>query len=118
VEENSGGTQRGILWRRSLEGSVYVSNPTMQAFLDTGRRARADILTHEELKPLIDKCRYEKNVEDQISLLYAINGGLPESEKLTFPSLITNDYVSRALDMIEERLLALRLQEVRPASLA
>jgi hypothetical protein len=54
---------------------------------------------------LVDKCRYEKNVDEQIGLLNVINESLPDGKKLILPSLITNDYVSRALDIIEERLL-------------
>ncbi|MGI0016831.1 MAG: hypothetical protein ACREBU_25705, partial [Nitrososphaera sp.] len=59
-------------------------------------------MTHQALKPLIDECRHESNLDTQINLLYAINEQLPASEKLDLPSFITNDYVQRALDLIEE----------------
>lgn len=37
-------------------------------------------------------------------MLENINSRLPRSQKLKLPSLITNDYVHKALDMVEERL--------------
>jgi hypothetical protein len=33
------------------------------------------------------------------------NDALPQSLRLQMPSLLTNDYVSRALDIIEDRIL-------------
>ena len=41
----------------------------------------------------------------QINILYRINETLPDSVRIKFPSLLTNDYVSRALDIIEDKLL-------------
>jgi hypothetical protein len=58
----------------------------------------------ESLGQLIVRCRYERNVDDQVSLLIKINANLPKRNRLRIPSLITDDYVSRALDMIEERV--------------
>ncbi len=58
----------------------------------------------KSLGRLIVRCRYERNVDDQISLLNKINENLPKGKRLRIPSLITDDYVSRALDMIEERV--------------
>ena len=57
------------------------------------------------LESLIHKCRYqEKDVDRQIELLLQINSTLPKSIRLRFPSLITNDYVAKALDLIEESI--------------
>ena len=53
---------------------------------------------------MIGRCRYERNVDDQIYLLNEINESLPRMKRVRFPSLMTNDYVSRALDIIEEQL--------------
>ncbi|MGH9877622.1 MAG: hypothetical protein ACRD5H_08285 [Nitrososphaerales archaeon] len=61
-------------------------------------------MNHQELQPLIDECRYEIDVDSQIALLYAINEQLTASVKLDLPSFMTNDYVQRALDLIEVRL--------------
>ena len=58
----------------------------------------------KSLGRLIVRCRYERNVDDQISLLNKINENLPKGKRLRIPCLITDDYVSRALDMIEERI--------------
>lgn len=58
----------------------------------------------ESLGQLIVRCRYERNVDDQVSLLIKINASLPKRNRLRIPSLITDDYVSRALDTIEERV--------------
>lgn len=59
------------------------------------------------LLSLIQKCRYENNVDRQINLLRQINSELSESIRIRLPSLITDDYVGRALDIIEERILNL-----------
>ena len=61
-------------------------------------------LKPESVGQMIMRCRYERNVDDQISLLMKINEKLPKAKRLRFPSLMTNDYVSKALDTIEERL--------------
>jgi hypothetical protein len=37
-------------------------------------------------------------------MLHAINSALPKSLQLQMPSLLTNDYVSRALDIVEDRI--------------
>jgi hypothetical protein len=58
----------------------------------------------ESIGQMIIRCRYERNIDDQISLLIKINSKLPRTRRLRFPSLMTNDYVSKALDIIEERL--------------
>ena len=58
----------------------------------------------ESIGQMIMRCRYERNVDDQLSLLIKINNKLPRTKRLRFPSLMTNDYASKALDIIEERL--------------
>jgi hypothetical protein len=64
-----------------------------------------DIMTFNQITSLIALCRYQSDVDKQIRMLYAINSGLPKSLRLQIPSLLTNDYVSRALDIIEDRVL-------------
>jgi hypothetical protein len=63
------------------------------------------IMIFNEITSLIAKCRYQRDVDKQILILHAINSALPKSLQLKIPSLLTNDYVSRALDIIEDRIL-------------
>jgi hypothetical protein len=58
-----------------------------------------------QMTSLIAKCRYQSDVDKQILMLHTINSALPKSLRLQMPSLLTNDYVSRALDIIEDRIL-------------
>ena len=58
-----------------------------------------------QMTSLIATCRYQYDVDKQIRILHAINSALPKSLRLQMPSLFTNDYVSRALDIIEDRIL-------------
>jgi hypothetical protein len=64
-----------------------------------------DIMIFNQITPIIALCRYQSDVDEQIRILHAINSALPESLRLQMPSLLTNDYVSRALDIIEDRIL-------------
>jgi hypothetical protein len=64
---------------------------------------------NDSIGQLIIKCRYETDVDDQISLLSKINEKLPRGKRIRFPTLITDDYVSRALDIIEERIFGHRI---------
>ena len=57
-----------------------------------------------ELEEIIRKCRYSSDVDDKVTLLHRINSMLPKLSRLDFPSLLTKDYVNRALDIIEERI--------------
>ena len=50
----------------------------------------------------IRECRYEMDVDKQISMLNEINSHLSGKKRIRLPSLMTNDYVARALDIIEE----------------
>ena len=58
----------------------------------------------------ISKIREERDTQKRMEMLLKLNDSLPESLRLDVPSLITNAYVRRALDLIEERvsLLAMR----------
>jgi len=53
----------------------------------------------------ISAIRAERNTEKRLTMLLSLNDSLPENIKLLMPSLITNAYVRKALDMIEERVL-------------
>lgn len=63
------------------------------------------MIFNQQITSLIAKCRYQSDVDKQIRILNAINSALPKSLQLQMPSLLTNDYVSRALDIIEDRIL-------------
>jgi hypothetical protein len=53
----------------------------------------------------ISTIREEHDTEKRLRMLQQLNESLSKDIKLDMPSLITNAYVRRALDMIEERLL-------------
>ena len=57
------------------------------------------------LSSLIDQCRYEIDVDKQFMLLQRINSLLPITNRLRMPSLITDDYIRTALDIIDEYIL-------------
>jgi len=57
------------------------------------------------LSALIQQCRYEMDVDKQFALLQKINALLPKTNRLSIPSLITDDYIRTALDIIDEYLL-------------
>ena len=63
------------------------------------------IMMFNKINSIIARCRYQSDVDKQIGILHAINSALPKSLRLQMPSLLTNDYVSRALDIIEDRIL-------------
>ena len=54
---------------------------------------------------LIDKCRYETSIDVQINILYQLNESLPEHLRIKIPSLLTNDYIGKAVDIIQDRLI-------------
>jgi hypothetical protein len=61
--------------------------------------------SYRQISSLIRKCRYdETDVDRRAELLKQINTALPKRLRIQLPSLITNDYVTKALDMIEDRL--------------
>jgi len=62
------------------------------------------MLSQDNLLDLVHQCRNEQSLDLQINLLFRINESLPDSLGIKIPSLITNDYVSRALDIIEDKL--------------
>jgi hypothetical protein len=63
------------------------------------------IMILNQITSLIASCRYQNDVDKQIRMLHAINSALPKALRLQMPSMLTNDYVSRALDIIEDRIL-------------
>ena len=74
--------------------------------------------SHSTFFELIQQCRTETNLDIQINILYRINETLPDSVRIKFPSLLTNDYVSRALDIIEDKLLDHEPKDARISTLS
>ncbi len=51
----------------------------------------------------VSEIRQERDTQKRMEMLLELNDSLPESLRLDVPSLITNAYVRKALDLIEER---------------
>jgi hypothetical protein len=49
--------------------------------------------------------RAERDAEKRLKMLQHLNDSLPEWIRLEMPSLFTNAYVRKALDMIGDRIL-------------
>lgn len=58
----------------------------------------------------ISKIREEREPQKRLEMLLELNDSLPEIYRLQMPSLITNAYVRRALDLIEEKVLLLSMR--------
>jgi hypothetical protein len=56
------------------------------------------------LRNRLAEIREEKNTDRRILKLQKLNRSLPADKQLEMPSLITNAYIRRALDVIEERM--------------
>jgi hypothetical protein len=65
---------------------------------------KTDPGTLRDILSLIEKCRYEPDFDRQIKTLLIINSMLPPTKKLHVPSVLTDDYISRALHEIEKSL--------------
>ena len=57
-----------------------------------------------DLCSLIEQCKRTKEIDEKIAILFRINESLPKSQRLRIPSLITWDYVSKALETVQERI--------------
>lgn len=63
-----------------------------------------NVVVYQMLLPLIEKCREEKDIDNQIEMLYTINDSLSHTDRIQMPSFLTDDYCRRALEMIEEKI--------------
>lgn len=59
----------------------------------------------EIIPQYVSKIREEKSIDEKGKLLEDLNRLLPEGSRLSIPSLITNDYVSKAVNTVEEEWL-------------
>ncbi|MGI0037004.1 MAG: hypothetical protein ACRD99_01440 [Nitrososphaera sp.] len=55
------------------------------------------------LRATITAIREEHNTDKRIKMLQRLNSSLPRNIRLQLPSLITNAYIRKALDIIEEK---------------
>lgn len=60
-------------------------------------------MNSQDILDCISSIRAERNTEKRLRMLQSLNDSLPDKLRLHMPSLITNAYVRRALDVIEER---------------
>jgi hypothetical protein len=56
------------------------------------------------LSSAITAIREEHNTDRRIKMLETLNDSLPSHLRLHLPSLITNAYIRKAVDIIEERI--------------
>jgi hypothetical protein len=61
-------------------------------------------MNSQDILDCISSIRGERNTEKRLRMLLSLNDSLPNDVRLQMPSLITNAYVRRALDVIEERI--------------
>jgi len=65
----------------------------------------------DSLKNCISSIREERDTQKRLQMLLNLNNNLPENIRLQMPSLITNAYVRRALDLIEEKINLIAMKE-------
>jgi hypothetical protein len=58
----------------------------------------------DSVRRLHVQCRDEEDIDRQVSILFRANAMLPESMQLRIPSLITDDYIQKALFEIEKQI--------------
>jgi hypothetical protein len=60
-------------------------------------------MIEQEMIPVyISMIRESNDIDQRVRLLEELNTLLPSEQRLLLPSLFTNDYVSRAVNLIEE----------------
>jgi hypothetical protein len=55
---------------------------------------------------LMQSCKETFDIDKRVELLQRINRLLPVESMIKLPAFITNDYIDRTLDLLEERLNA------------
>ena len=53
---------------------------------------------------LVHSCLETSDIDNRVEILQRINQLLPLESMIRLPAFITNDYIDRTLDMLEERL--------------
>ena len=62
----------------------------------------------------ISMIREGNSIDEKVKLLEELNRLLPDGSRLSIPSLITNDYVSKAVNTVEESWLQSRWRTSKP----
>jgi hypothetical protein len=63
-------------------------------------------MNSKEIMDRVSAIRAERDPEKRLRKLQSLNERLPKGVRLEMPSLVTNAYVRRALDIIEERVMS------------
>ena len=53
---------------------------------------------------LIQSCIDTSDIDQRVEILERINRLLPVESRIKLPTFITNDYINKTLDLLEERL--------------
>jgi hypothetical protein len=53
---------------------------------------------------LVNSCLETSDIDKRVEILQRINRLLPVESMIILPAFITNDYIDRTLDLLEERL--------------
>jgi len=56
------------------------------------------------LLELVQSCTDISDIDQRVELLELINRLLPIKSRIKLPTFITNDYINKTLDFLEERL--------------
>jgi hypothetical protein len=59
---------------------------------------------HQIVTLLLETCRDAKDIDDKFALLSEINASLPFYDRIEMPSLVTDDYCQKALEVLEEKI--------------
>ena len=59
---------------------------------------------HAIIAKLVEDCYEEEDIDKKVQILYKINSLLPKPCSINIPSLITDDYIDRALYRIEKNI--------------
>ena len=56
------------------------------------------------LLELVQSCIDTSDIDQRVEMLERINRLLPVESRIKLPTFITNDYINKTLDLLEERL--------------
>jgi hypothetical protein len=56
------------------------------------------------ISEVTEECSHKQDINKKILILYLGNSILPRSYRLSIPRLITDDYIDRALNRIDEKV--------------
>ena len=56
------------------------------------------------LLELVQTCIETSDIDQRVEILQRINRLLPVESRIKLPTFVTNDYINKTLDLLEERL--------------